>query len=189
MAKRTTSKFKRKARDLYPTTDPNAVIPLLPHLPEYGTYCEPMAGNGALIALLREYKHSKISPIACTFFCQKAYDIKPRAAGIHPKDALKLTRHDLRGAKMIITNPPWSRAILHAVIEHFMSLGVPVWLLFDADWKYTQQSAPYIKHCKKIVAVGRVKWFAKTKMTGKDNCAWYLFDKNHKSGPRFYGRK
>ena len=31
--------------------------------------------------------------------------------------------------------------------------------------------------CKKIVSIGRVKWFGN--MTGKDNCAWYLFGKEY----------
>jgi len=39
--------------------------------------------------------------------------------------------------------------------------------------------------------VGRVKWIPDSKMTGKDNCAWYLFDNTFegKGGcTQFYGR-
>jgi len=32
----------------------------------------------------------------------------------------------------------------------------------------------YLPRCKKIVSIGRVKWFGNT--AGKDNCCWYLFD-------------
>ena len=39
--------------------------------------------------------------------------------------------------------------------------------------------------CHKIVSVGRIKWFGN--MTGKDNCAWYLFDKKV-NNTIFFGR-
>ena len=70
------------------------------------------------------------------------------------------------------------------MIEHFKSLK-PTWLLFDADWMHTRQSREYIKYCSMIVSVGRIKWFGN--MTGKDNCAWYLFDKETIS-TKFIGR-
>jgi hypothetical protein len=63
------------------------------------------------------------------------------------------------------------------MIEHFSAMR-PTWLLFDADWMHTLQSAPYMKWCRKIVSVGRVKWIPDSTMTGKDNCAWYLFDQS-----------
>jgi hypothetical protein len=62
-------------------------------------------------------------------------------------------------------------------------------LLIDSDWAYTKQAAPFIPHCQKIVAIGRLKWIPGSKYTGKENCAWYLFDWNHISGPQFYGMK
>ena len=68
------------------------------------------------------------------------------------------------------------------------TLHIPTWLLFDADWAHTKQSAPYMTSCVKIVSIGRVKWIEDSKMTGKDNCAWYLFDANHNSPTEFYGR-
>ena len=40
----------------------------------------------------------------------------------------------------------------------------------------------------KIVSVGRVKWIPDSKMTGKDNCCWYLFDSTNKAVTEFYGR-
>ena len=96
----------------------------------------------------------------------------------------------LRDADHIITNPPWDRKILHPMIEHFASMR-PTWLLFDADWMHTKQSTPYMDYCQKIVSVGRVKWIPDSKMTGKDNCAWYLFDQDptlaHEA-TKFYGR-
>jgi hypothetical protein len=87
----------------------------------------------------------------------------------------------------IITNPPWDRKVLHPMINHFAPLK-PTWLLFDADWMHTKQSQPYMPFLHKIVSVGRIKWFGN--MTGKDNCAWYLFDAQTPPvfGTTFYGR-
>lgn len=54
------SNFKRRERDFYPTP-PEAVAPLIPHLPEgrsnrWGVrYAEPCAGDGALIETLNGY--------------------------------------------------------------------------------------------------------------------------------------
>jgi hypothetical protein len=39
-----------------------------------------------------------------------------------------------------------------------------------------------------IVSVGRVKWIEGSKNTGKDNCAWYLFDLKNKTATEFFGR-
>jgi hypothetical protein len=39
-----------------------------------------------------------------------------------------------------------------------------------------------------IVAIGRVKWIAGSKNTGKENYAWYRFDARHTSGPVFHWR-
>ena len=91
---------------------------------------------------------------------------------------------DSRGADVFITNPPWNRKILHPLIKHLSNMA-PTWLLFDADWMHTRQSREYIKYCSMIVSVGRIKWFGN--MTGKDNCAWYLFDKETTS-TKFIGR-
>ncbi len=73
---------------------------------------------------------------------------------------------------------------LHPMIE-FFAPKFPTWLLFDADWPHTKQSKKYISMCSKIVSVGRIKWFGN--MTGKDNCAWYLFGKES-SSTEFFGR-
>ena len=104
--------------------------------------------------------------------------------GIFAYDYDELTEEELIEADYIITNPPWDRKILHPMIE-FFSPKRPTWLLFDADWMHTKQSVPYMTMCSKIVSVGRIKWFGN--MTGKDNCAWYLFDKEV-NNTIFYGR-
>src|SRR4029077_18485072 len=98
-------------------------------------------------------------------------------------DALTLTC--FKGADAIITHPPWTRVLLHPMIELFQR-HAPTWLLFDCDWAYNKQASPYLDHCSDIVAVGRLKRFNNT--PGKDNAAWYRFHINHHGGPRFHGR-
>jgi hypothetical protein len=50
-----------------------------------------------------------------------------------------------------------------------------------------KQSINYLPRLRKIVSIGRVKWFDKT--AGKDNSCWYLFDKPSDIAVEFYGRK
>ena len=165
------SNFERNPRDFYPTPK-EAVIPLLPHLPKKGLFAEPCAGDGRLIEHIEEL--TSLSGYWMT-------DIEPHADFIGNGDALT---DKIVGCDICITNPPWDRKILHPLIEN-LSNQLPTWLLFDADWMHTKQSVPYIKMCSKIVSVGRIKWFGN--MTGKDNCAWYLFDREA-NNTIFYGR-
>ena len=167
------SDFERKPRDFYPTPI-EAVEPLIEHLPKEFGFAEPCAGDGALCGHLEYYGG----------ICMWASDIEPQAEGIYKDSFEKVGKYELLESEYIITNPPWDRKILHPMIEHFSKLK-PTWLLFDADWAHTKQSAPYMKKCAKIVSVGRIKWFGN--MTGKDNCAWYLFYKNDIE-TKFYGR-
>lgn len=168
------SNFERVDRDWYPTPY-EAVVPLLPHLPCGFRYVEPCCGDGALI--------NHLGGNGCQFFS----DIDPKMPYAACMDFERLEYDHVRGADYIITNPPWDRKILHPMIEHFCNLK-PTWLLFDADWMHTRQSAPYMKWLVKIVSVGRVKWIPDSKMTGKDNCAWYLFDAWHDGVTEFVGR-
>ena len=173
------SNFKRKPRDFYPTPY-EAVIPLLPHLKDNIAFIEPCAGDGALINHLFESGKARTCLFACDLEPKDDFIIKMNALDFEWKDS---QRYDLT----IITNPPWDRKILHPMISHFRQIA-PTWLLFDADWAHTKQSAEFMPYCHKIVSVGRVKWIPDSKMTGKDNCAWYLFDINE-APTVFYGRK
>lgn len=164
------SDFARIPRDFYPTPR-EAVLPLLPHLPAVFSYVEPCAGDGALVNALPFGR------------CDWAGDIEPRADFIVQQDALETSDYT---ADLIITNPPWDRKILHPMIEHFTAYA-PAWLLFDTDWMHTKQSAPFMPLLSKVVSVGRVKWIPDSKMTGKDNCAWHLFDRAA-NGTQFFGR-
>ena len=171
------SQFERRERDFYPTP-PEAVAPLVPHLVEGGNYWEPCAGDGALIKAMPNW-----------FPCCACSDIEPRGLSgwMQQRDALSVDERALWACDYIITNPPWSRNVLHPMIEHFSAMR-PTWLLFDADWVHTKQSAPYLPWLRKIVSVGRVKWIPDSKMTGKDNCAWHLFDQNSDGDTVFVGR-
>ena len=169
------SDFERKPRDFYPTPFA-AVKPLIKHLPFKFKFAEPCAGDGQLCRHLEHFGGE----------CMWASDIEPQLDGIKKNDYIEVGNLEVLESEYIITNPPWDRTLLHPMIDHF-SLLKPTWLLFDADWAHTKQSAEYIRGCSKIVSVGRIKWFGN--MTGKDNCAWYLFDHNTDSyPPKFFGR-
>ena len=92
-----------------------------------------------------------------------------------------------RLGNLIITNPPWDRKILHALIEKIVDEKRAAWLLFDADWCHTKQSTQYMPYVGKIVSIGRVKWIEGSKHTGKENCAWYYID-HEITETTFYGR-
>lgn len=168
MGKRST--FDRIPRDFYPTPA-EAVAPLLPHLPEDFSFVEPCAGAGDLV------RHLSSADRRCVW----QFDIEPQADEVARFDALDMRLFDWGPPDLIITNPPRDRSVLHPMITHF-SAQRPTWLLFDADWMHTRQAAPFMPWLRKVVSVGRVKWIPGSKMTGKDNCAWYNFDQ-HREGP------
>ena len=177
MAKR--SNFDRIERDFYPTPEA-AFMPLVPHLPKTKFYfTEPCAGNGALAAWIMKHTSGIFMSMS---------DIYPQGSDlIQQKDMFRVTILPTKVEHYVITNPPWTRSILHPAIDHF-ALQSPTWFLFDADWCHTKQSQPYMDWLVKIVSVGRVKWIPDSKMTGKDNCCWYLFDARNKKTTQFYGR-
>jgi len=159
MGKRSTG-FERKDRDFYPT--PRAAVqPLLNYLPPGTFFEEPCAGDGALVRHLQEGGHR----------CLGQTDICPQSDDVSTCDIFDI---DATDADFFITNPPWTREFLHRAIYHCSEI-CPTWLLFDADWMHTKQSMPFMPRLRRIISVGRVKWFGNC--TGKDNCCWYLFDK------------
>lgn len=171
------SDFVRHKNDLYRTFDTRAGAALRPHLGPMTFFYEPCAGDGALVRQLENLG----------FLCVSATDLEPSGPGVMQLDALDLD--SVAGGALIITNPPWSRPILHRLIVHFSDIA-PTWLLFDADWKHTVQAAPYLDRLRKVVSIGRLKWIEDSKHGGKDNCAWYLFGPPMPdSPPVFYGRR
>lgn len=166
------SDFERAPRDFYPTPQA-AVYPLLPHLAPGTRFVEPCAGNGALVDHLTAAGHD----------CMTAFDIEPQREDIKHGDALEVSVFGFT----CITNPPWDRKVLHPLIIR-LSDQAPTWLLFDADWVHTRQAGPLLPRLRKIVSVGRVKWIEDSPFTGKDNCAWHLFDKPAEQPAVFFGR-
>mgnify|MGYP007100070268 CR=1 FL=1 len=158
------SEFERIPRDYYPTPI-EAVYPLVPHLPDgLFHFTEPCAGDGRLA--------DHIAALTMGH-CEKASDIEPRGVKVQKADALA---EPDEMAAMFITNPPWDRKVLHPLIVRLSDIA-PTWLLFDADWMHTKQAAQFMPRLRKVVSVGRVKWIEGSKMTGKDNCCWYLFQR------------
>lgn len=178
------SNFDRKDKDFY-VTPIEAVIPLIPHLPVAFAYIDPCCGTDAIpTALFRLMEDS---------WCVGRYDRYRHVGALNTiADATTYKYDNGLQHEMFLTNPPWDRSkkngeILHKIIDNLAGQK-PTWLLFDADWMHTKQSAPYMSYCVKVVAVGRVKWFPDTKQTGKDNVCWYLFDKKHTGPTEFVGR-
>ena len=162
------SNFERREADFYPTPRA-AVVPLIPRLRGIRTFAEPCAGEGDLI------RHLESFGLRCVF----AGDLRTG------QDALDCD--DYGAVDAIITNPRYTRQLMHRLIAQFQCIA-PTWLLLDCDWAATKQAAPYMPHCSDIVTIGRVKWIEGSKYTGKDNHAWYRFDIRHKNGPVFHGR-
>lgn len=171
------SNFEKITKDQYYTIDIRAVNTLLPYLKEKIKFIEPCAGSGMLIDQLGKNGHT------CVYAC----DIDPKREDIFRKDVFEIDSFDV-DFDCIITNPCWTRNILHPMIEKFLSLtDKPIWLLFDADWMHTKQSAALMEHCLSVVSIGRLIWIPDTTMSGKDNCCWYQFSRE-KVRTSFYGR-
>lgn len=180
MSRRGKTKFVRRKNDFY-RTPASAVLPLIPFLKPGTLYSEVCAGDGLLIDHLSS--HGMI--------CHEAYDIDPRRQDIKQRDLLDDFEDPFEvdeDVDCVITNPPWTRKLLHPMIE-LLCEQKPTWLLFDAGWKHTAQATPYLKKCVKIVTVGRVSWMFNGQ-SGVDDSAFYLFDPSHPDAgaPRFYGK-
>ena len=178
------SNFDRKDKDFY-VTPLEAVRPLVKYLPEHFVYIDPCCGTDAIPYHLRELLPYSWGVGRYDLFEYEGFSNAIADATCHKYD-------DGLEHEMFITNPPWDRTkkngeILHKIIDNLAGQK-PTWLLFDSDWMHTKQAAPYMKYCVKVVAIGRVKWFPDSKHTGKDNCCWYLFDKNHTGPTEFIAR-
>jgi hypothetical protein len=176
VAKRSDGDFERVPNDLYRTWDTRALPPLLRQLPRGQKFVEPCAGHGDLIDQLTN----------AGMKCVAAFDIDPQRGDIERADALNLKWKTSGG--VWITNPPWTRDIMHAIIKN-LCVQAPLWALFDADWVHTDQSPPYMIYLRKIVSVGRLKWIPGSPHDAKDNAAWHLFDGTKPPGRiEFIGR-
>lgn len=64
----------------------------------------------------------------------------------------------------------------------------PLWALLPADPAHNNCFGEIASRRHKIVSVGRVKWIAGGKHTGKDNAAWHLFNGSYSEATTFHGR-
>ena len=160
MSKRTPG-FTRAPRDYYGTIDPDAIKPLLPFI-RGQRYCEPCAGRGDLIDLLRPHAT-----------CINAYDIEPA-------DPLRVMRGDAvtmgaaSGVDCYITNPPFSWVILEPLVLNLTRHRVPVWLLLPADMMHNKRMVSLMTKCSDVVSIGRLFW-QPNRIKGVDNYAWFCF--------------
>src|SRR6516164_11703780 len=118
------SGFERRPADFYPTP-PAAVVPLIPHLRGIHRFAEPCAGDGALV------RHLEAVGLRCVY----SGDIRTG------QDALAVNSYGKADA--IITNPPYTRDLMHRLIAHFQRIA-PTWLLLEVDWASTRQAAPFM---------------------------------------------
>lgn len=160
------SNFERKKNDFYPTPY-EAVLPLLNHLEQGTRYIEPCVGAGDLCNHLAKHSH----------VCLASYDL--------PDDATT-KNYGVKDDTIFITNPPWTRQLLHPMIDNLRQQA-PTWLLFDAGWMHTKQAKNYLPYCQKIVTVGRVKWIPDSGYGSLDDSCWYLFV-GHTTQTTFFGK-
>ncbi len=176
MGKRST--FERREKDFYPTPF-KAVLPLVEHVRGL-TFCEPCAGEGDLFEHLLNFDVIGIE--------LSDIEVRKDGYGIALRDVFDITATK---ADCFITNPPWPQGHRGqptvSIIEHLSTIA-PTWLLLSSDFSHNAYFGRISDRCRKIVSVGRVKWIADSKYTGKENCAWYLFDKPSDQRPVFYGR-
>lgn len=158
------SDFPRHPRDDY-STPWEAFKPLVRFL-DRRIIVEPCAGAGKLIKHIHSvgFEVMGIEGDARSHRYQLPYDIQ------------------------FVTNPPWTRDVLHPIIVN-LSNQATTWLLMDADWMHLGCSTPYLNRLRAIVSVGRVQWFEGSPSVGKDNSAWYRFERPSKTAhTRFHGR-
>lgn len=167
------SSFQRRPADNYATPFA-AVPPLVPYLQAAGikTFAEPCCGDGDLCSFLESFG----------FDCVLADDLR------YGTDARSSDASVFADADAIITNPPWSRELLHPLIWHLSRIK-PCWFLFDADWAHTKQASTLLSYCTDIVAIGRVRWIPNSAFTGKDNTAWHRFQRERTEAALFHGRR
>jgi hypothetical protein len=150
----------KRPRDYWPTCDPDAITNLIPFV-KGRTYAEPCCGDGSLVALLADVST-----------CKWESDIEPQAGQLQ-KDALELTKEDLKDCELIITNPPFNFKMLQLLLDYLPTLK-PVWLLLPATFMQNKRSGPYLRACTRVVAVGRLYWMDNG-IKGKDDYCWYFF--------------
>lgn len=160
----------QRPRGFWPTPF-EAVKPLIPFLPAQAVYAEPCAGDGALI------RH--LSNLWLGGSCGHACDLVPNGVGVVVGDAREVTYRP----EFFITNPPWpvvggrGEPAL-SILQHLCGIA-RTWALLPWDFAANDYFSRISAACVQIVPIGRVSWLNNGK-GGKDNAAWYLFDRQNR---------
>lgn len=169
------SRYARRANDAYDTSDPGAVAPLLPFLQPGTRFIEPCAGAGDLVRQLQAAGH----------VCAAAFDIAPRAEGIEAIDAMS-PRWSAVDGEIIITNPPYSRPLVHDLIDTFTGRAGLAWVLLEADFAHRRCNARFMVRCRLVLTIGQIRWVPGTKHKSTKLYAWYLFAQRTAGGTLFF---
>lgn len=177
------SSFKKHARDYYHTPiDP--IRPLLPFILGQ-TYAEPCVGGGDLVWGINYLTFRLPNRPRCEW----ASDLEPDynrllqnvpKLDVRPLRAEKLTRHELDGVDLIITNPPFTWGVLSVLLPVWIELK-PTWLLLPSDMANNVRFSRFMEQCSDIVPVGRISWM-ENGQSGMENYSWYCFDAAWTSG-------
>lgn len=166
------NKYEPQPRDLFRSTDPNIFPPLIPYI-RGKTYAEPCYGYGDLEDGLMDAAK-----------CGWRSDLLPQFSSAVQRDALDLTKEDLKDCDIISTNPPFQWAMLKPLLEYLPTLK-PTWLLLPSDSMHNKQMAPFMNKCSLIVSVGRLYFHKQGEdinsvkySRGTANHCWYLFHDN-----------
>ena len=161
--------FEPQPRDLWRTTDPNAFPPLIPYI-QGKVYAEPCYGAGDLEEGIGAYA-----------VCDWRSDIKPQSGKALQKNAIFLTKRDVEHCDYIVSNPPFSFAMLQPLLDHLPTLK-PTWLLLPSDMAHNKRMRGYMDRCSLVLSVGRLFFHkggedaSEVKYSrGTANNCWYLF--------------
>ena len=171
------SDFPRHNHDLYPTPLP----PVLSLRKAMGDvkfkYWEPCCAEGLLV------KH--IDHLFPKATCAAQSDLETSVGGTRDLFSITHEEADELDINYFITNPPWmnkpsSGYQLFRLINHLASIR-PTILLLNANicWNkgsWTNKLAP-MPFCQWIKPTARIKWIPESAFAGKEDCAWFCFNK------------
>lgn len=169
--------FDRVERDFYPTPV-KATLPLKnsPIGHKLGTYWEPCCADGQLVDGLK----STLPSMKCVM----QSDLVTTTGSIMSVFDIASQDADALGIDCFITNPPWINTSkdgyqLFSMVYHLAKIR-PTLMLLNANicwnkgsWQHPIAPMPI---CDWVKPIGRVKWIADSKHSGKEDCAWFLFD-------------
>ena len=178
MSKRFPGKYKRSPKDYY-VTPAEAVLPLIPFLKaaKIRKFCEPCAGNGALVC------HLEAHGFVCTYYGDNEPPCPPTPI---VKSCVKQDALDIPAFNSIpITNPPFSWWMLRPLLDHLLRTADAFWFLLPLAWTANQRTSKYMARCSDVVTVKRLKFIAGSESTGTDDHAWLRFSREH-PGPTLF---